>query len=159
MPIPHQPEECLAEGGTAKINVNPSQLPEEMGRPLERIVNNTYQVHDPHGVLERLRPAVLVVARRLRLEGDDAGLVHVHGQVAAAPGVGVAGAELVALRPDDVKPLAGALVAAETLHSVLDSGVEVPGFGAKVQASEEEITNLMYCSTCYCIKYLAGVFL
>ena len=39
----------------------------------------TYQVHDPHRVLERLRLAVLVVARRLRLEGDDTRLVdHSH---------------------------------------------------------------------------------
>ena len=35
----------------------------------------TYQVHDPHRVLERLRLAVLVVARRLRLEGNDARLM------------------------------------------------------------------------------------
>ena len=114
----------------------------------------TYQVHDPHRVPERLHPALLVVTRRLRFEGDDAGLVNVHGEVTAALGVGVAGAELVALEVGDVVPLAGALVAAEALHPVLDSGVEVPGFRAKVETSEGEVkysagsTSLSACKGC-----------
>ena len=109
---------------------------------MKHTVNSTYQVHDPHRVPERLRLADLVVARRLRLEGDDARLVDVHGEVAAALGLGVAGAELVALGRVDVGVDGGALVAAEALHSVLDSGVEVPRLGAIVQTSGEEITNI-----------------
>ena len=69
-------------------------------------------------------------------------LVDVHGEVSAAPGVGVAGAELVAARVSDAGALTGALVAAEALQAVLHAGVEVPGLGAVVQASgKHQVTD------------------
>ena len=49
----------------------------------------TYQVHDPHRVLERLRLAVLVVARRLRLEGNDTRLKNDSHMTSTDDGEGV----------------------------------------------------------------------